>query len=260
LTYQQRIDALRARKMEQTQEKWVVIGSMDHDDWALVLPPEEYREVVQTISGSGMPITDVLIKGLRITPNHPNGGFYGPKACGENFGSLLRSHPTYIDPLSSLAGAYMVNCADIHETTFHGVNFEVASAGAPSSGVVSLTGYGAGMYGCTVFGQNKTTIAVVTASAYSPYAIVGLQCANFAAGSTGISGTSSQVFGAESTISQSFTGTLVGCKGSFRHVVNNTQPTLTYNGEIVTWEDSDGGPLRYIVARVNGVDYKVAVA
>ncbi len=109
LTYQQRIDALRARKMEQTQEKWKVIGSMDHDDWALVLPPEEYREVVQTISGSGMPITDVLIKGLQITSNHPNGGFYGPKACGENFGSLLRSHPTYVDPLSSLAGAYMVN-------------------------------------------------------------------------------------------------------------------------------------------------------
>jgi len=109
LTYQQRIDALRATKMAQTREKWQIIGSMDHDDWALILPPEEYREVVQAISGSGMPITDVLIKGLQMDSNHPNGGFYGPKACGENFGKLLRLHPTYIDPLSSLAGAYMVN-------------------------------------------------------------------------------------------------------------------------------------------------------
>ena len=31
------------------------------------------------------------------------------KSAGENFGALLEIHPVYIDPLSSLAGGYMVN-------------------------------------------------------------------------------------------------------------------------------------------------------
>ena len=40
-TYAERIAALRAEKMAQTQEKWSVIGTMDYDDWALILPPPE---------------------------------------------------------------------------------------------------------------------------------------------------------------------------------------------------------------------------
>lgn len=101
-TYQQRIDALRETKLAQTREKQELIGSMDHDDWALILPPPERRKVVRTMSTSGMPITDCLIEGFEIEPNHPNGGFYGPKACGENFGKLMRCHPVYIviQPLS----------------------------------------------------------------------------------------------------------------------------------------------------------------
>lgn len=109
LTYQQRIDALRATKMKHTQEKWQVIGSMDMDDLNLVLPPPESRKIVQVISGSGIPITDVLLKEFEPVPNHPSGGFFGERACGENFRRLMETHPTYIDPISSLAGAYMVN-------------------------------------------------------------------------------------------------------------------------------------------------------
>ncbi|MDF1513232.1 MAG: hypothetical protein P1S60_05440, partial [Anaerolineae bacterium] len=56
ITYHQRIEALRAEKLAQTQEKQAVIGSMDHDDWALILPPEERRKIVQAMSTSGMPI------------------------------------------------------------------------------------------------------------------------------------------------------------------------------------------------------------
>lgn len=108
-TYQQRIDALRATKVAQTQEKQDVIGSMDHDDWALILPPPELRVVVDAVSSSGMPIKDVLLKGFEIESNHPSGGFFGPKACGSNFRRLLEQHPVYIDPMSSLAGAYMFN-------------------------------------------------------------------------------------------------------------------------------------------------------
>lgn len=109
MTYQERIEALRATKLEQTREKQQVIGSMDHDDWGLILPPPDKREIVQTVSSSGMPITDVLLKDFKPVSNHPSGGFFGPKACGENFRRLLEVHPTYIDPISSLLGGYMVN-------------------------------------------------------------------------------------------------------------------------------------------------------
>lgn len=109
LTYQERLDALRATKLAQTREKQELIGSMDHDDWALVLPPPDHREIVRTMSSSGMPITDCLLQGFAIQSNHPSGGFFGPQACGANFKALLDAHPTHIDPMSSLAGAYMVN-------------------------------------------------------------------------------------------------------------------------------------------------------
>ncbi len=109
LGYRERYDALRATKLAQTLEKQRVVGSMDHDDWGMILPPEDQREIVQAISTSGMPITDVLLKGFEIRPNHPSGGFFGAKAVGENFSALMRAHPVYIDPLGSLAGGYMVN-------------------------------------------------------------------------------------------------------------------------------------------------------
>ena len=82
---------------------------MDHDDWGMILPPKDKQEIVQTMSTSGMPITDVLIKGFEIEPNHPSGGFFGPKSVGENFRRLMEAHPVYIDPMASLAGAYSVN-------------------------------------------------------------------------------------------------------------------------------------------------------
>lgn len=109
LTYQQRIDALHATKIRHTREKWEQIGAMDYDDHALILPPPESRKVVQVISGSGIPITDVLLQEFTPKSNHPTGGFFGPKATGENFRDLLYVHPVYIDPMSSLAGGYMVN-------------------------------------------------------------------------------------------------------------------------------------------------------
>jgi len=109
LTYQERLDALRATKLAQTQEKQRVLGAMDHDDWALILPPPAVRKVVQAISGSGVAITDALIDGVEMVSNHPNGGFYGPRACGENFRRLLDAHPPYVDPLCSIAGAVMAN-------------------------------------------------------------------------------------------------------------------------------------------------------
>ena len=109
LTLVDRLEALRATKLAQTAEKQALIGSMDHDDWGLILPPPERRKIVQTMSSSGMPITDCLLEGYAIQANHPSGGFFGPRVVGENYRSLLEQHPVYLDPLSSLAGGYMVN-------------------------------------------------------------------------------------------------------------------------------------------------------
>jgi pyruvate-formate lyase len=108
-TSQERINRLRATKLAQTREKQEIIGSMDHDDWALILPPPDRRKIVQAMSTSGMPITDCLIEGYEPEANHPSGGFFGPGAVGKNFRALLEAHPVYIDPVSSLAGGYMVN-------------------------------------------------------------------------------------------------------------------------------------------------------
>ncbi len=109
MTYQQRIAQLRATKLAQTQEKQALIGSMDHDDWALILPPPDRRRIVQTMSTSGMPITDCLLTGYAPRPNHPEGDFFGARAVGANYRARLAAHPVYIDPISSLAGGYMVN-------------------------------------------------------------------------------------------------------------------------------------------------------
>ena len=108
-SYAERLAALRRSKAQQTLEKQCIRGAMDFDDHAVILPPEELRETVQTLGGSGVYFTDVLLKSFRPTPNHPNGAFYGPRATGENFRRLLEVHPVCIDPMSSLAGAYVAN-------------------------------------------------------------------------------------------------------------------------------------------------------
>ncbi|MBN2011300.1 formate acetyltransferase [candidate division KSB1 bacterium] len=107
-TYQQRIDALRATKLKHTQEKWDYIGVLDYDDYALILPPVEYREKKHLVSASGLEITDVLYTKFVPKTNHPGGGFFGARICGENFGKMLEIHPVYIDPFSSLAGSFMM--------------------------------------------------------------------------------------------------------------------------------------------------------
>lgn len=108
-SYDDRLAVLREAKVRSNLEKQDVTGSLNGDDLANVLPPEDRRLVVQAVSGSGVPITDVILTGVEMKPNHENGGFYGPKACGENFALLLKSHPGFVDPNSSLAGAYMTS-------------------------------------------------------------------------------------------------------------------------------------------------------
>ena len=109
LTYQQRLDMLHETKLKHTREKQETRGAMDHDDQGLVPLPPDAVEVVEAISGSGEVIKDLILKGFKVKSNHSSGGFFGPKATGENFRRLLEVHPTYINPISSMVGVYMVN-------------------------------------------------------------------------------------------------------------------------------------------------------
>lgn len=88
LTYQQRLDLLRHKKLEQTREKLARNGYMDEDDYGTVVPPDDFH--------------------WEPIPNHPNGSWYGAKGWAENFRSLMEVHPVYVDPLDALAGRWMV--------------------------------------------------------------------------------------------------------------------------------------------------------
>lgn len=109
LTYQQRLDMLHELKLEHTRQKREAKGPMDHDDQGQILLPPEACEEVEAVSGSGVMIKDVILKGFKPKSNHPSGGFFGAKAVGENFRMLLNAHPTYVNPINSMAGVYMVN-------------------------------------------------------------------------------------------------------------------------------------------------------
>jgi pyruvate-formate lyase len=82
---------------------------MDYDDQGQILPPPGTFDLVEVISGSGITVRQPVLKAFRPSSNHPSGGFFGPKATGENFQRLLASHPTHIHPHSSMCGVYMVS-------------------------------------------------------------------------------------------------------------------------------------------------------
>ena len=84
--YMSRLQNLRRRKLEQTEDKILKEGLLDEDDYGRVVPPE----------------------GLwTICPNHPDGSFYGYDAWADNFCSLMDVHPVYLDPDDAFAGRWM---------------------------------------------------------------------------------------------------------------------------------------------------------
>lgn len=91
LTYEERIRNLAKTKAMHTKIKMLRLKkegkSWDMDDKGLIPPPLDFD--------------------FNFVPNHSSGSAFGAKAVGENFRRLLETHPTYIDPMSSLAGGCM---------------------------------------------------------------------------------------------------------------------------------------------------------
>lgn len=83
-TYSERLALLRERKMAQTAEKIAVEGSADEDDYGRVVAPDYFK--------------------FKITPNYPDGRFYGYSGWTENYTRLLAEHPLYVDPLDAFVG------------------------------------------------------------------------------------------------------------------------------------------------------------
>jgi len=88
LTLDRRIELLVAKKLEQTRAKIDRYGSMDEDDYGTVVAPEGFE--------------------WRPAPGRPDGSFYGAKAWGGSFRSMMEAYPVYVDPLDALAGRCVV--------------------------------------------------------------------------------------------------------------------------------------------------------
>ncbi|MBB6461926.1 pyruvate formate lyase family protein [Flammeovirga kamogawensis] len=84
--YYQRIQQLKQRKQEQTQEKIAVEGLLDEDDYGRIALPENAWEII---------------------PNHADGSFYGIEGWTNNFCNLMDAHPIYIDKNDAFAGRWM---------------------------------------------------------------------------------------------------------------------------------------------------------
>ena len=87
LSYLERIRLLARRKLEHNHRKMEIYGSYNIDDHGFI-PWDE-------------PIP------FERVSNHADGGSYGARCIGENFYRWLSVHPVYINPNSSLAGAWV---------------------------------------------------------------------------------------------------------------------------------------------------------
>jgi formate C-acetyltransferase len=78
---------MRALKSEHTEIKVQMYGHFDTDDHGYI------------------PWTEPIP--FEAIPSHPSGGCWGIEAIGQSFRRWLEAHPVYINPMSSLAGAWV---------------------------------------------------------------------------------------------------------------------------------------------------------
>lgn len=83
-TLDKRIRLLKKRKLEQTEEKIVMEGGLDEDDYGRVVSPDSFH--------------------FEPDPNHEDGWYYGYEGWTHNYCKLLSIHPLYCDPLDAFVG------------------------------------------------------------------------------------------------------------------------------------------------------------
>lgn len=87
LDYRKRVEILRERKLEQTQEKQGMRFYQDGDDYGSIAPPSDFE--------------------FEPIPNHENGSWYGYEGWSQNFYKLMENHPVFIDPVDAFTGRWM---------------------------------------------------------------------------------------------------------------------------------------------------------
>ncbi len=85
ITYQDRMAALREKKIEHTLLKRAQQGYTDADDYGTIPVPEDFTFT---------PLTD------------ERGGIFGAAMCAENFARLVDAHPVYVDEYEILCGRW----------------------------------------------------------------------------------------------------------------------------------------------------------
>ena len=83
-TLDKRIRLLKKRKLEQTEEKIVMEGGLDEDDYGRVVSPDSFH--------------------FEPDSNHEDGWYYGYEGWTHNYCKLLSIHPLYCDPLDAFVG------------------------------------------------------------------------------------------------------------------------------------------------------------
>lgn len=86
VTWQDRADLLREKKIKHTMSKVEKNGYMDADDYGTVPMPEDFQ--------------------FTAISNHVNGGFYGLTGWSINFEAYMKDYPVYVDSLEILCGRW----------------------------------------------------------------------------------------------------------------------------------------------------------
>jgi len=109
LSYAERLSRLHELKLTYARLKRESGGPRDADEQGQIPLSAEACEVVEAVSGSGVVVRDLILKGFTPVSNHPSGGFFGARAVGANFRRLLEVQPVYVEPLNSMAAVSGAN-------------------------------------------------------------------------------------------------------------------------------------------------------
>ena len=109
LGYSERITSLHATRFQQTAEKQRVIGVMDYDDWALVLPPPEITHHCEEHGRFGDRDYRLPVEQLHNRIKSSVGGIFRAPGRRSQFSQAPRCSSHVRGPHEFLAGAYMTN-------------------------------------------------------------------------------------------------------------------------------------------------------